>query len=159
MMHEVYCDGGVPGSPGCICTPRTTEEAVMSEIIGNEGVQLPSPGRIVWYQTDGRNGLHYYLPAIVTVTRSSHPGDYPDGTPNSLCVPSTDLHVHLTVFTPGGFGSVYNVDGEEQSYQQEHHPNIGRPGSFRPGSGTYVEHDVPFSPDGMPRSWRWPDRT
>ena len=134
----------------------------MSEIMDGEGIQLPTPGRVVWYQTDGRNGLDYYLPATVTVTRSSHPGDYPDGTPNSLSVPSSDLHVHLTVFTPGGFGSSYQTDEGDSSwseYQQEDLENLGKPQGFVPGSGTYVEHDVPFDPAGGRRTWRWPERS
>lgn len=137
---------------------HTSEEMVMAEIINAEGVVKPSPGRIVYYQTDGRNDLDYYLPAMVTVTRQSHPGDYPDGTKNSLKVPSSDLHVHLTVFTPGGFGSVYQIGNEEVQYQQEVSPNLGKPGEFTPGSGSYVEHDVPYDPDGGRRTWRWPER-
>lgn len=113
-----------------------------------ENLIKPTPGRIVWYQTDGRNGLDYYLPAMVTVTRDSHPGDYPDGKPNSLPVPSSDLHVHLTVTTPGGFGSDYMTEEGGR-----------RPERFVPGSGTYVEHDVPFDPDGGRRTWRWPEKS
>jgi hypothetical protein len=37
--------------------------------------------------------------------------------------------------------------------------NLGRPSGFVPGSGSYVEHDVPYSAEGERRSWRWPDRT
>jgi hypothetical protein len=138
-----------------------TEKKLMSQIMDAEGVARPTPGRIVWYQTDGRNGLDYFLPAMVTVTRASHPGDYPDGKPNSLPVPSSDLHVHLTVFTPGGFGSVYRSDEGEQGwsdYQQEDLENLGRPAEFTPGSGSYVEWDVPYDPNGARRSWRWPER-
>lgn len=135
------------------------ERQIVSDVLNAEGAPMPTPGRIVWYQTDGRNDLDYYLPAIVAVTRDSHPGDYPDGTPNSLVVPSSQTHVHLTVFTPGGFGSTYvDQSGEESEYQQETMPNLGRPKTFTPGSGTYVEHDVPFDPEGGRRSWRWPDR-
>ena len=111
-------------------------------------------GRVVHYRTDGRNGLVYDLPAIVTCTRESHPGDYPGGERNPLPVPDEGC-VHLTVFTPGGFGSKINeVDGE--------HPRDGdwpdAPG-FTPGSGSYVEWNVPEA-DGEPvaRSWRWPAR-
>lgn len=132
-------------------------KSTVMEAERNEQVQLPTPGRIVWYQTDGRNGLDYYLPAMVTVTRDSHPGDYPDGTPNSLAVPSSDTHAHLTVQTPGGFGSTYvDQDDQESEYQQDSMPNLGKPKTFTPGSGSYVEHDVPFDPDGSRRSWRWP---
>ena len=143
-------------------TPMTDEEReqkIMAEVLNAEGAPKPTVGREVWYQTDGRNGLDYYLPATVTVTKDSHPGDYPDGTPNSLPVPSSDLHVHLTVKTPGGFGSTYvDHDGTESEYEQETMPNLGKPASFTPGSGTYVEHDVPFDPNGGRRTWRWPDR-
>lgn len=116
---------------------------------------LATPGRIVLYQTDGRNGLDYVLPAIVTVTEASHPGDYPDGKANSLPVPASDQHVHLTVFTPGGFGSTYVSGGVQSEYEQESNPNLGRPDTFTPGSGSYVEWDVPHDPDGGRRTWRW----
>lgn len=134
------------------------EERMRAETLDGEGVVLPTPGRIIWYQTDGRNELDYILPAIVTVTKRSHPGDYPDGKANSLAVPSSDLHVHLTVFTPGGFGSTYVSDGEESEYSQDDNPNLGRPDSFVPGSGTYTELDVPYDPVGSRRSWRWPEK-
>ena len=130
---------------------------VTEEVYGPK--PLPTPGRIVWYQTDGRNDLHYYLPAMVTVTWGSHPGDYPDGTPNSLPRPSSELHAHLTVFTPGGFGSTYAIDGKLAEFQQSTMPNLGKPESFTPGSGTYTEWDVPYDPEGSPRSWRWPERS
>ena len=124
-----------------------------------ELVQIPTPGRIVWYQTDGRNDIDYFIPAIVTVTQSSHPGDYPDGKPNSLKVPSSELHVHLVAFTPGGFGSTYVSGGETSEFQQESMPNLGKPESFKPGSGSYVELDVPYSAEPKRRSWRWPERS
>lgn len=136
------------------------ERQIVADIMSDEGVALPQVGSDVWYQTDGRNGLDYYLPAKVSVTRDSHPGDYPDGTPNSLPVPTSRTHVHLTVFTPGGFGSIYKTEEGESGwsdYQQEDLDNLGRPASFAPGSGTYVEHDVPFDPRGTRRSWRWPE--
>lgn len=137
------------------------EEKLRMAILSDEGIQLPTPGRIVWYQTDGRGGLDYYLAAIVSVTQDSHPGDYPDGSPNPLAVPSSQTHVHLTVFTPGGFGSHYFDDrGEEETFNPKNQGGLDqRPAEFRPGSGTYVEHDVPHDPQGSPRSWRWPDRS
>jgi hypothetical protein len=133
------------------------EQAMNDQLKDWLGVKRPTPGRIVWYQTDGRNGLDYILPAIVTVTRESHPGDYPDGVPNSLPIPTTEYHVHLTVFTPGGFGSTYvDHDDVESEYDQEAMPNLGRPKRFTPGSGTYTEWDVPYNPNGGCRTWRWP---
>lgn len=114
-------------------------------------MQTPTIGRVVIYRTDGRNqGLTYDLPAIITVTRDSHPGDYPDGRANPLPVPSSDTHVHLTVLTPGGFGT--KVGEQVPSDDAEF---VGAP-SITPGSGSYVEWDVPFDADASPRSWRWP---
>ena len=130
----------------------------MAEELDASGLTKPTPGRIVWYQTDGRNGLDYILPAIVTMTVDSHAGDYPDGTPNSLATPSSAMHVHLTVFTPGGFGSTYGAVTWEQ-VQQEELANLGYGGNVIPGSGTYVERDVPYDADGSRRSWRWPETT
>jgi hypothetical protein len=135
------------------------EEKMVAEILDAEGVAVPKVGKTVLYQTDGRNGLDYALPAIVTVTQDSYPGDYPDGEPNSLDVPSSPSHVHLTVLTPGGFGSTYQSGDEESGwsdYQQEDLENLGRPSQFTPGSGTYVEHDVPFDANGGRRTWRYP---
>ena len=118
----------------------------------------PTIGRIVLYRTDGRNGLVYDLPAIVSCTRETHPGDYPDGSSNPLPVPSSDFHAHLTVFTPGGFGS--QVDPSKHPHEEGSEAFVGAP-SFTPGSGTYVEWDVPFAfienPDMVGyRTWRWP---
>lgn len=120
--------------------------------------QKPTIGRIVWYRTDGRNGLTYDLPAIITVTRESHPGDYPDGSKNPLPVPDEGC-VHLTVFTPGGFGTeVHRASGLRPQ------PGVAeyKDSKIVPGSGTYVEWDVPENAmDGNnveSRTWRWPAR-
>lgn len=109
---------------------------------------MPGIGRIVVYRTDGRNGLVYDLPAIVTVTPDSHPGNYPNDERNPLPVPD-DGCVHLTVFSPGGFGTT--VKGGDF---------VGA-ADMKPGSGTYVEHNVPYGGqetygNAPPRSWRWP---
>lgn len=120
-----------------------------------------TPGRIVWYQTDERNGLSYFLPAIVTVTTQTHPGDYPDGSKNPLPVPTDDDHVHLTVYTPGGFGTkVVTNDGREADPANAHGGDevFKAAEQLLPGSGTYVELDVPYNEQGAPRSWRWPER-
>ncbi len=107
----------------------------------------PTLGCVVIYRTDGRNGLEYDLPAIVTCTPETHPGDYPDGRPNPLPVPEAGC-VHLTVLTPGGFGTTI-----EQHAPVDDTEFVGAP-SIQPGSGTYVEWNVPEG-EG-PRSWRWP---
>lgn len=122
----------------------------------------PTIGRIVIYRTDGRNGLEYDLPAIITVTKDSHPGDYPDGRKNPLPVPESDTHVHLTVFSPGGFGSKVQVPTEDTwEVRTDSDAFVGAP-YFTPGSGTYVEHNVPMDRGDFhgeepgPRTWRWP---
>lgn len=109
-------------------------------------------GELVLYRTDGRNGLIYDLPAVITVTPDSHPGDYPDGRNNPLPVPDEGC-VHLTVFTPGGFGTT--ISGGVPADTGEF---VGAAG-FNPGSGTYVELNVPGYkadiPDSPPaRTWR-----
>lgn len=136
--------------------------------------QVPTIGRIVIYRTDARNGLSYDLPAIITCTRSTHPGNYPDGKKNPLPKPSSDMHVHLTVFSPGGFGTeIRNADGGKFNPAKTQRGDKAYKGAdaIIPGSGSYVELDVPcFDPgsQGMllsseeiaegapPRSWRWP---
>lgn len=110
-------------------------------------------GQIVLYRTDGRNGLLYDLPAIVTCVEESHPGDYLDGSNNPLPVPSPG-HVHLTVFTPGGFGTRI---GGDHSREPENDAEFVGATKMRPGSGTYVEWDVPEASDPTdpaPRTWR-----
>jgi hypothetical protein len=134
------------------------DQGVDMQDLDTDGNPIPKVGDLVIYQTDGRNDLDYHLPAIVSVTQDTHPGDYPDGSPNSLGVPSSPTHVHITVLTPGGFGSEYtSAEGETTRYSdtpQEELPNLGKPASFNPGSGTYVEQDVPFGPNNERRSWR-----
>lgn len=87
----------------------------------SENPQRPTPGRIVHYQTDGRNGYDYWLPAIVTITADDNwvPGD------GTVPMPESEYHCHLNVLGP---------------------------------NGPYVEHNVPWNPDGDRRSWRWPER-
>lgn len=135
----------------------------------------PTIGRIVIYRTDGRNGISYDLPAIVTCTRDTHPGDYPDGNKNPLPVPESDTHVHLTVFTPGGYGTTITSASEAHSFGVNkegtiypyHEPvdseEFKHALNMDPGSGTYVEWNVPMDdpetddgdPDGVAlRSWR-----
>lgn len=121
----------------------------------------PTIGRIVLYRTDGRNGLVYDLPAIVTCTQDTHPGGYPDGSVNPLPVPEGDA-VHLTVFTPGGFGSKVATSGNESYGEPETDDEYVGAAHLQPGSGTYVEWSVPFTDaagESIPaRSWRWPER-
>lgn len=130
----------------------------------------PSIGRIVWYRTDGRNGLAYDLPAIITCTAETHPGDYPDGKRNPLPVPESDTHVHLTVFTPGGFGTTLLHEGNTDPHAPKDTAEFVGAETIVPGSGSYVEWNVPYwepvgeevyayeSNSGIvpARTWRWP---
>lgn len=120
----------------------------------------PTIGRIVIYRTDGRNGLVYDLPAIITCTEGTHPGNYPDGQHNPLPVPLGD-EVHLTVFTPGGVGAKVGSPARDPETSADF---VGE-SVLVPGSGTYVELSVPqyveFVGDPaepFPRTWRWPER-
>lgn len=112
----------------------------------------PRLGEVVIYRTDGRNGMSYDLPAIITCVRGTHPGDYPDGSKNPLPVPEDDFSVHLTVFTPGGFGTKIHVDEDP-----EDEDFVGAT-TMKPGSGSYVEWNVPQHADYQKnienRSWR-----
>jgi hypothetical protein len=88
-----------------------------------------------------------------------------------LPVPSSDTHVHLTVFTPGGAGTkIVKVDEAaeiDESVTREPRDSKDFVGADKivPGSGTYVELDVPYwgddvmidgtNPEGF-RTWRWP---
>lgn len=79
----------------------------------------PRLGHMVIYRTDGRNGLTYDLPAIVTCIKESHPGDYANGDINPVPVPEDDFHVHLNVLSPGPAGMYveFNVPQAEDKYQ------------------------------------------
>lgn len=119
-------------------------------------MQRAKIGKDVIYHTDGRNGLAYDLPAKINCTQESHPGNYPDGSHNPLPVPESETHVHLTVFSPGGFGTTVDdpeTDGEGFLPNPRSDQFIGATG-MRPGSGTYVELNVPLG--NGPRTWSWP---
>jgi hypothetical protein len=148
----------------------------------------PTIGRIVWFRTDGRNGLTYDLPAIITCTKDTHPGDYVRHKPtcnlltdeseepwpeaecsctptverNPLPVPEDDVHVHLTVFTPGGYGSFIPKKANKQIRKHDSSEFVGAQ-EFIPGSGSYVEWNVPMFDanvgGSMKRTWRWPERS
>ena len=65
-----------------------------------KGPALPSPCRMVLYETDGRGGYRYALPAVVVRTRSStDPRAVADGKVAEL---PDDLTVDLLVFSCGG---------------------------------------------------------
>ena len=93
-------------------------------------MSLPTIGRIVLYQTDGRGGYRYSLPAMIVRTRSStDPKAVADGHVAELPDDST---VDLLVFSCGG-----------ESY----------------GENGVPYSDI-VSNDGSSerRTWRWPPR-
>lgn len=124
-------------------------------------IQKPTIGRVVLYRTDGRNDLSYDLPAIITCTSETHPGDYPDGRKNPLPVPESPSTVHLTIFTPGGFGTRTN----KSSWAAIHTSDEDFPDAeiMTTGSGSYVEWNVPYyvpyETDRAKRTWRYPEIT
>src|SRR5438128_7238196 len=99
----------------------------------------PTLGRIVLYRTDGRNNITYDLPAIIPCTRDSHPGNYPDGSENPLPVPESDWHCHLTVLTPGGFGTRVAPKGRSVRKANPRSEDFVGGRRLLPGSGSYVE--------------------
>lgn len=96
---------------------------------------IPTIGRIVHYQTDGRGGYTYSLPAIIVRTRSSSdPKAVADGKVAAL---PDDMTVDLLVFSCGG-----------ESYGENGVPY---------GEATMADSDRP-DPYGASRTWRWPPR-
>lgn len=89
---------------------------------------IPTIGRIVLYETDGRGGYRYALPAIITRTRTStDPRAVADGKVAEL---PDDLTVDLFVFSCGG-----------ESYGEN-----------------AVPYSDSADGEGAPRTWRWPPR-
>lgn len=121
---------------------------------------LPRLGETVLYRTDGRNGLSYDLPAIITCVQKSHPGAYPDGAPNPLPELEDEWEVHLTVFSPGGFGTTITPAGETRQVDEPDDTDFVGGRRMIPGSGSYVEWNVPQArPDAKTfdiphRTWR-----
>lgn len=98
---------------------------------------IPTIGRIVLYQTDGRGGYRYSLPAMIVRTRASTDMKACDDGQVKM-LPDADT-VDLMVFS---------VDGE--SYGENAVP-YGE--AIEGGNGP----DGPYE-YGPTRSWRWPPR-
>ncbi len=97
---------------------------------------LPTLGRIVLYQTDGRGGYRYSLPAVVVRTRAStDPKAVKDGKVEEL---PDDMTVDLLVHSCAG-----------ESYGES-----GVPFS----DILTVDSSRPQDPFARPRTWRWPPR-
>lgn len=95
---------------------------------------IPTIGRIVHYQTDGRGGYRYTLPAIIVRTRSStDPKAVADGKVAAL---PDDTTVDLFVFSCAG-----------ESYGENGVPY-----------GDAIARNVGEDEHGAPRTWRWPTR-
>lgn len=98
---------------------------------------IPTIGRIVHYQTDGRGGYRYTLPAMIVRTRaSSDLRAIVDGKVAEL--PDT-MTVDLLVFSCGG-----------ESYGENAVP-------YAEGVAGSVSNDG-ATEYGPPRTWRWPPR-
>ena len=70
-------------------------------------VRLVRPGKMVYYQNDGRGGFWYFLPAIISVTRENLvQAAVEQGRIEDL---DSELHVHLMVQGPGGVYPEFNV--------------------------------------------------
>jgi hypothetical protein len=100
---------------------------------------IPTIGRIVLYQTDGRNGYRYSLPAIIVRTRAStDPKAVADGKVRELPdVTTVDL-------------MVFSVDGEKYGENAVPYAEALFGSNGADGSGP-VEY-------GPARSWRWPPK-
>ena len=97
--------------------------------------QVPTIGRIVHYQTDGRGGYRYTLPAVVVRTRSStDPKAVEHAQVREL---PDDTTVDLMVFS---------VDGE--SYGEKAVP-----------FAEAIAKDAGRDEHGPARTWRWPPRS
>jgi hypothetical protein len=115
--------------------------------------QYPSIGRIVVYRS--RTG-DYDIPAIINCTvdtlnaKGVELGHVP--------ALSSDMHVHLTVFTPGKPGLRRDADDFKVESPHGRGENV---------AGCYQEWEIPFWQAGVdgeqrastqpwPGSWRWP---
>lgn len=111
----------------------------------------PDIGRAVIYRSKtGR----YAVPAIITATMTTLYAPAVEG--GHIPALSSDMHVHLTVLTPG-------TPGERLP---DTDPSIGAQST--PAGGTCQEWDIGFaeqsnvSPDGTtqpPGTWAWPARS
>lgn len=96
---------------------------------------IPTIGRIVLYQTDGRGGYRYALPAMVVRTRAStDPKAVADGKVAAL---PDDFTVDLLVFSCAG-----------ESYGENAVPFSDFAACDGDGTAAY----------GLPRTWSWPPR-
>lgn len=116
----------------------------MAEELNESGVALPSIGRIVVYRSRTDK---YDLPGVVNCTRDTlNPEGVEMGNLPDL---SDDLHVHLTVFSPGSSGLRAQAADFVAESPHGRHENHG---------GTYTEWNVGYDPQGAPGTWRWPER-
>lgn len=95
----------------------------------------PTPGRIVWFQTDARAGHDYFVAATVAVTlHNLVPEHVAAGKIEGL---ESEMHVHLLCAGPDGWYSEKNVP-------------------FNPVPLRYDEDGLAVYERG---TWRWPERS
>lgn len=120
----------------------------MSSAPAEIGPMLPTIGRIVIYRSKTGD---YVMPAIITATTETlyrpnvEAGHVPDL--------SSDMHVHLVVFTAG-------MPGHVALTTAENHPELADPSRRNhPYGGTYQEWDIPWNADASAAgAWSWPIR-
>ena len=116
----------------------------MAEELASTGVAIPTIGRIVVYRSRTDK---YDLPAVVNCTRATlNPEGVEAGHIPDL---SSELHVHLTVFSPGPSG--LRASATDFVTESPH-------GRVENQGGTYTEWDIPYDASGGPGTWRWPER-
>ena len=99
----------------------TFREVLMAELQREEDiVRVPTPGRIVWYQTDGRN-FDYWLPAIVNVTVDNQHVEGLEQAGIPILALDHPLTVHLEVSSPGEnykeYAVPYDADGGRRTWR------------------------------------------
>lgn len=116
----------------------------MTTELNSQGKQIPTLGRIVWYRS--RTG-NYTVPALVNCTVNSI---YQPGVDAGFVPPLTDdLHVHLTVFSPGQIGKRVGADNFINKSKYPVSENV---------SGCYQEWDIEYDELAGPGTWCWPER-
>jgi hypothetical protein len=98
----------------------TFREILANHIEHQSAVKVPTPGAIVWYQTDGRN-FDYYLPAIVNVTCDNQHVEGLEQAGIPILVLDSPLTVHLEVSSPGvnykEYAVAYDPDGGRRTWR------------------------------------------
>lgn len=149
-------DGAVP-SPDEVATVLRAGVCDSVELVGTPVV----------YQSDGRGGKHYRLPAVVTVVQRSHP-DLPSLRAAQEATGYDDIPKLVREgWSPGQVRVALQQHGVKKlldGWVVEPNPvPIPLDGTVHlkvhtPGpKGSYDEWSVPYDPSGKPRTWRYLD--